>query len=86
MSLWNNAACVGVNADLFTAAATASPSHEGVKAAKAVCGTCRARAACLSWAVSTDEAGVWGGLDRNERRRLRRAPRGRSPMSADVRF
>ncbi|WP_436536206.1 WhiB family transcriptional regulator [Actinoplanes sp. HUAS TT8] len=72
MSLWNNAACVAVNADLFAAAAAAVPDRHSVQAAKAVCGGCRARTTCLAWATATDESGVWGGLDQNERRRLRR--------------
>jgi len=74
MSLWNDAACVGVSADLFTAAAEAGGRHT-VTAAKAVCGRCPARPACLSWAISADEPGVWAGLDQQERRRIRRGPR-----------
>lgn len=43
-------------------------------AAKAVCGVCPARAACLEWAMDTHEPeGIWGGLDEDERRKLRRA-------------
>ncbi|MFI1994560.1 WhiB family transcriptional regulator [Actinoplanes sp. NPDC020271] len=72
MSLWNNAACVAISADLFAAAAKATPDQRSVLAAKAVCGECRARTSCLAWAMAADESGVWGGLDQNERRRLRR--------------
>jgi WhiB family redox-sensing transcriptional regulator len=86
MSLWKNAACVAAKADLFVAAATSSPDRRSVEAAKAVCGTCRARAACLAWAMSTEEAGVWGGLDQLERRRLRRTSRGRSAAPVAARF
>ena len=46
---------------------------EGVAAAKAVCATCPVREACLDFALITrQDDGVWGGLDENERRRVRR--------------
>jgi WhiB family redox-sensing transcriptional regulator len=46
---------------------------EEVAAAKAVCATCPVREACLDFALITrQDDGVWGGLDENERRRVRR--------------
>jgi len=48
-------------------------TDEGVAAAKAVCATCPVREACLQFALVTrQDDGVWGGLDENERRRVRR--------------
>jgi WhiB family transcriptional regulator, redox-sensing transcriptional regulator len=48
-------------------------TEEGAAAAKAVCATCPVRESCLEFALVTrQEDGVWGGLDENERRRLRR--------------
>lgn len=45
-----------------------------VEAVKAVCDACPARRGCLEWAMETHEPeGIWGGLDEDERRRLRRA-------------
>jgi WhiB family redox-sensing transcriptional regulator len=42
-------------------------------AAKAVCASCPVREACLEFAIITrQDDGVWGGLDENERRRVRR--------------
>jgi WhiB family redox-sensing transcriptional regulator len=39
--------------------------------AKAVCGTCPVREACLRFALTTREPyGVWGGMSEGERRRL----------------
>lgn len=44
-----------------------------IAAAKAVCATCPVREACLDFALVTrQDDGVWGGMDENERRRLRR--------------
>jgi len=41
--------------------------------AKAVCAACPVREACLDFALLTrQDDGVWGGLDENERRRVRR--------------
>lgn len=48
-------------------------TEEAVAAAKAVCATCPVREACLEFALITrQDDGVWGGLDENERRRVRR--------------
>jgi len=44
-----------------------------VATAKAVCASCPVREACLDFAVITrQDDGVWGGLDENARRRVRR--------------
>jgi WhiB family redox-sensing transcriptional regulator len=41
--------------------------------AKAVCAACPVRDECLSYAVACDERyGIWGGLNQDERRNLRR--------------
>ena len=46
--------------------------HEAAEA-KAICGRCEERPACLKWALDNDERhGVWGGLEPDERRKLRR--------------
>ena len=48
-------------------------SDEQAAAAKLICATCPVRAACLEFAIVTrQDDGVWGGLDENERRRVRR--------------
>lgn len=44
-----------------------------VDAAKAVCGPCPVREACLQYAVETNQdTGVWGGTSEEERRKLRK--------------
>lgn len=41
--------------------------------AKAVCHRCPVAEECLAWAIATaQDAGVWGGLDEDERRVLAR--------------
>ncbi len=48
-------------------------TEDEIAVAKAVCATCPVREACLEFALITrQDDGVWGGLDENERRRVRR--------------
>jgi WhiB family transcriptional regulator, redox-sensing transcriptional regulator len=51
-----------------------------VAEAKAICGRCPVREACLSFALSTGQGeGIWGGLTSDERRRQRASAAGRTP-------
>jgi hypothetical protein len=64
-----DAACRGIDPDLFF-----PEKGESAFRAKAVCGRCRVRQACLAYALANNERfGVWGGLSERQRRRLRRA-------------
>lgn len=48
-------------------------TDDGIARAKAVCASCPVREACREFALVTrQDDGVWGGLDENERRRVRR--------------
>jgi WhiB family redox-sensing transcriptional regulator len=62
--------CVGEDPDVFF------PSHgvPGTKARK-ICAACTVREQYLDYAVEADEFGIWGGLDQQERRNLRRRRR-----------
>ncbi len=75
------AACSGVDSDLFFPA-----SEDDVQAtnqAKAICAECPVREACLQYALATNQsAGVWGGLDAGDRRRMRRRIRDRERRKA----
>lgn len=76
-SWWESAACQAVNTELFFPVTEAGPGQMQVARAKAVCASCGVRAACLEFALSTQQAhGVWGGLSESERRqqRIRRSP------------
>lgn len=69
----DDAACRHTNAELFFPAGSTGDAVDQIDAAKAVCMTCPVRAACLQFALeSNQESGIWGGKDEDERRRLRR--------------
>jgi WhiB family transcriptional regulator, redox-sensing transcriptional regulator len=63
-----DAACAGEPTDLFF------PEDESAtELAKSICGRCKVRAQCVSYAIDIPSLdGVWGGLTRQERLRLRR--------------
>ncbi len=66
-----DAACHDVETGVFFP----EPEAEApmVAVAKAICAACPVREACLNFAMtSRQDDGIWGGLDENERRRLRR--------------
>jgi WhiB family redox-sensing transcriptional regulator len=71
----SSAACAGSNSDVFFPA----PEDEAAIArAKAICESCPVREACLQYALATNQSdGIWGGMDSQERRRLRRRIRDR---------
>ena len=62
--------CIGEDPDVFF------PSHgdSGTKA-RQICGICPVRGDCLEYSTEADEDGIWGGLDQDERRNLRRKRR-----------
>jgi WhiB family transcriptional regulator, redox-sensing transcriptional regulator len=69
----HRAACRDEDPELFFPIGTTGPALRQVDEAKAVCRRCEAVEECLSWALDSDQdAGVWGGLDEDERRALRR--------------
>lgn len=84
---WDNdgwrdrAACRDTDANLFFPAGSTGSALDRIQAAKAVCRSCPVQDACLGFALETNqEAGVWGGKDEEERRRLRKTWRaGRRP-------
>lgn len=67
----NRAACRGIDTDIFFPI-----SDEEAGPAKAVCGACPVREACLEHALADREReGVWGGATERERRRIIRQRR-----------
>jgi WhiB family transcriptional regulator, redox-sensing transcriptional regulator len=62
--------CVGDDPDVFF------PSHgDPGTQARQICAACAVRDDCLGYAIGADEFGIWGGLDQDERRSLKRRQR-----------
>ncbi|MDQ0798029.1 WhiB family transcriptional regulator [Streptomyces sp. B1I3] len=74
MDNWRtHAACRDADPDLFFPIGSTGPALVQAGEAKAVCGQCPVREKCLDWALENgQDSGVWGGLDENERRALKR--------------
>jgi len=71
-----SAACRNFAAERFFPQGASGLAVEVIQAAKAVCRSCPVSGPCLQFAMETDqEAGIWGGTEEDERRRLRRAGR-----------
>ena len=77
------AACRDTDPDLFFPVGTTGPAIEQIESAKAVCRQCEAQAACLEYALTTNQdSGVWGGTSEEERRQLRKQYVARQRRSA----
>ena len=67
------AACRDSEPDLFFPVGTTGPAVEQIERAKQICMSCSVRDDCLQYALeSNQEAGVWGGYQEDDRRRLRK--------------
>jgi WhiB family redox-sensing transcriptional regulator len=84
MEDWRDrSSCRDTDPDLFFPIGTTGPAIEQIESAKRVCRNCDVQAACLEFALATNqEAGVWGGTSEEERRKLRKAWLGRQRRSA----
>ena len=68
-----DAACRYTDPELFFPDRDMRSARAQVKTAKLICRGCPVSATCLSWALASgQEAGIWGGLTEDERRRLHR--------------
>ncbi|MGH8903069.1 MAG: WhiB family transcriptional regulator [Egibacteraceae bacterium] len=68
------AACRDLDTELFFPIGTTGPAVDQANQAKAVCAGCPVTLQCLEWALAKHQnAGIWGGLTEDERRRLRRS-------------
>ena len=78
----DSAACRDADPELFFPDADTRSARAKVMTAKLMCRGCPVSATCLSWALdSGQEAGIWGGLTEDERRRLHRRGRGSRPAA-----
>jgi WhiB family redox-sensing transcriptional regulator len=72
----DEAACRNADPELFFPEGDTGYARAQVKTAKLICRGCRVSATCLNWALANgQEAGIWGGLTEDERRRLDRRSR-----------
>ena len=71
--------CIGEDPEIFF-----PPSDKLAAEARTICGSCPVRRQCLAYAVTADEPfGIWGGLDPEERRSLRRRLKRRAAGGAE---
>jgi len=80
----DRAACRSTDPDLFFPAGSTGDAVDQIQSAKRICRSCPVQDACLHFALETNQGvGVWGGMDEDERRRLRRHRRSerRAPMT-----
>lgn len=69
-----DAACQDIDPQLFFPVGTGPDAMAQTAVAKDVCAECPVAQECLIFAVTTNqEYGIWGGLDEEERREVRRA-------------
>lgn len=73
------AECLKADPELFFPVGNTGPALDQIERAKAVCASCSVTEMCLQYAMDTNQDyGVWGGLNEDERRTLkRRAARAR---------
>ena len=71
---WRDAAaCRDADPELFFPDGDTRAARAQVRTAKLICRGCPVSVMCLSWALASgQEAGIWGGLTEDERRRLHR--------------
>ena len=72
---WRDAACRDADPELFFPDGDTRSARARVKLAKLICRGCPVSATCLSWALASGQAGIWGGLTEDERHRLHRRGR-----------
>lgn len=69
----HDAVCRDEDPELFFPVGNSGPALQQVAEAKAVCARCPVAAQCLSWALEAgQDAGVWGGMNEDERRQVAR--------------
>ena len=67
------AVCRGTDPDLFLPVGTTGQALVQIARAKEVCDECPVRVECLDYAIATNQdSGIWGGLDEEQRRSIRR--------------
>jgi len=73
MTWRNSSACLDEDPELFFPIGNTGPALLQIEEAKVICRHCEVVETCLTWANEFGrDAGVWGGLSKDERRALKR--------------
>jgi WhiB family redox-sensing transcriptional regulator len=79
----NQAICRDTDPDLFFPIGTTGQALVQIDRAKEVCGECPVKSDCLEYALETNQdSGIWGGLDEEQRRNIRRQAAARHRLYA----
>ncbi len=77
------AICRDTDPDLFFPVGTTGQALLQIAKAKEVCGECPVSTQCLEYALDTNQdSGIWGGLDEEQRRSIRRQNAARQRLLA----
>jgi WhiB family redox-sensing transcriptional regulator len=78
-----DAACRDTSPDLFFPVGTTGQALVQIDRAKEVCDVCPVKNDCLEYALETNQdSGIWGGLDEEQRRNIRRQAAARQRLYA----
>ena len=79
----SQAICRDTDPDLFFPIGTTGQALVQIDRAKEVCGVCPVKSECLEYALETNQdSGIWGGLDEEQRRNIRRQAAARQRLYA----
>ncbi len=79
----NQAICRDTDPDLFFPIGTTGQALVQIDRAKEVCEVCPVKTDCLEYALETNQdSGIWGGLDEEQRRNIRRQAAARQRLYA----
>jgi WhiB family transcriptional regulator, redox-sensing transcriptional regulator len=79
----NRSICRDTDPDLFFPVGTTGQALLQIARAKEVCGECPVSDECLEYALETNQdSGIWGGLDEEQRRSIRRQSAARQRLLA----
>jgi WhiB family redox-sensing transcriptional regulator len=79
----SQAICRDTDPDLFFPIGTTGQALVQIDRAKEVCDVCPVKTDCLEYALETNQdSGIWGGLDEEQRRNIRRQAAARQRLYA----